>query len=119
MTIDLDWFEMLGKQREEKPLERFLLEDLEDDVAGRQSILKQFLMTSPPRPTVISPCEAAEYFAGFIFEHTNMPLTPVHMHTLAIAPKSAVDTLRMYDAPEAGLDPQFDYAEFINSIKLV
>jgi len=90
-----------------------------DDIESCQSMLKDFSVTSPPRPTRISQSEAAEYYATFVFEHENMQRTPVRMRTLAIYQGPAFYTLRLYDSPDAESDLVLDYTSFVESVKMV
>jgi len=48
-----------------------------------------------------------------------MKPTPVRMKTMTIDQGTAFYTIRMYDSPMVGGEMEFDFAEFIRSIKLV
>lgn len=89
------------------------------DVGFCANVLKEFHVTSARQVRKISACDAMEYEASFVFEHKNMQPTPVRMKTLAIDQTTALYTIRMYDAPHAVGDFEFDYSPFIGSIRMV
>jgi hypothetical protein len=89
------------------------------DIETCESMLKEFRVMSAITPNQVSECDAAEYHATFVFEHENMQPTAVRMRTLVIYQRPAIYTLRMYDSPWSGPELTFDYASFVESVKMV
>ncbi len=89
------------------------------DIAACSMLLKDYRVTADLTATTVSACEAAEYEASFLFEHTNMEPTPVRVKTLGILQQNTFYAIRMFDSPVRGGEMEFDYTPFVASVRLV
>ena len=96
-----------------------LLKQLMFDVISNAGILKDFDVLNYPENITVCGSDGAEYEASFLFEHENMTPTPVRMKTMTIDQGTAFYTIRMYDSPISGGEMAFDFADFVQSIRLV
>ena len=96
------------------------LRKLHDDAKACKDFLRSFDVLSPPRRFQLSACDAAEYTASYLFEHSELahPVR-VRVRTIYVNHRIASYLIRLIDSPYGTRQDKFDFDAFVDSIRLV